>query len=66
MYNARFSCDNMNKVVKIALVGEYEQFQDAYTSVHEALQNAAMACGRKLEIQVRVGVVPFFSYLETN
>lgn len=38
------------EVVKIALVGKYTRSHDSYHSVENALEHAAMHCGRKLEL----------------
>ena len=42
--------DNLQSTVKIALVGKYTAGTDAYLSVTKALQHAAIAVNRKLEI----------------
>jgi len=42
--------DNLSQNVKIALVGKYTSGTDAYLSVTKALQHAAIAVNRKLEI----------------
>lgn len=36
--------------VNIALVGKYVTLDDAYLSVHKALEHSAMRCGRKLNL----------------
>ena len=43
--------DSSHKVVKIALVGKYTRLEDAYISVVNSLQHAALACHRKLELK---------------
>lgn len=36
--------------VNVVLVGKYTSFDDAYLSVHKALEHSAMRCGRKLNL----------------
>lgn len=36
--------------VNVVLVGKYTSFDDAYLSVHKALEHSAMRCGRKLSL----------------
>lgn len=42
--------DHQYQLVTIALVGKYENYRDAYHSVIKALEHAAMACSRKLNL----------------
>ncbi len=44
------SIKSASEVVKIALVGKYVEIKDAYLSIAEALQHAAIANGVKVEI----------------
>lgn len=54
-----------NDIVKIALVGKYVSrnsdkiFEDAYASVVKALHHAALHCGKKLKIEVRITIILF-------
>ncbi|XP_064084273.1 CTP synthase 1-like isoform X2 [Macrobrachium nipponense] len=41
----------MHNSVIIALVGKYTQLEDSYASVIKALQHAALACNRKLDLK---------------
>lgn len=41
----------MHNSITIALVGKYTQLEDSYASVIKALQHAALACNRKLELK---------------
>ncbi|XP_050722328.1 CTP synthase 1-like isoform X3 [Eriocheir sinensis] len=43
--------EHLRTKVTIALVGKYTQLQDSYASVIKALQHAALACNRKLELK---------------
>ena len=42
--------EGLRKDVRIALVGKYTKFQDAYTSVIKALNHAALAANRRLTL----------------
>lgn len=42
--------DTLSEIVTIAMVGKYTELADAYLSVIKALQHAAMASNRKLDI----------------
>uniref|UniRef100_A0A0P4VTV7 CTP synthase n=1 Tax=Scylla olivacea TaxID=85551 RepID=A0A0P4VTV7_SCYOL len=43
--------EHLRTSVTIALVGKYTQLEDSYASVIKALQHAALACNRKLELK---------------
>ncbi|XP_063701862.1 CTP synthase [Culicoides brevitarsis] len=43
--------ENLNKEVKIALVGKYTKLEDAYASVVKALQHASITVGYKLSLK---------------
>ncbi|XP_043224234.1 CTP synthase 1-like [Amphibalanus amphitrite] len=42
---------HLRRTVTIALVGKYTSLQDSYASVIKALQHAALAAGRRLDLQ---------------
>ena len=46
-----FRHEHLRTSVTIALVGKYTQLEDSYASVIKALQHAALACNRKLELK---------------
>ncbi|VDO92255.1 unnamed protein product [Soboliphyme baturini] len=46
-----FRCAHAQKEVRVALVGKYTQFMDAYTSVVKALEHSALAFNRRLILQ---------------
>ena len=50
--NLTVAHDRLHGDVSIALIGKYTNLQDSYISVVKALEHAAMACGRKLQIKV--------------
>ncbi|XP_071531127.1 CTP synthase 1 [Panulirus ornatus] len=43
--------EHLRYTVTIALVGKYTQLEDSYASVIKALQHAALACNRKLDLK---------------
>ncbi|KAG8529967.1 uncharacterized protein KY384_005449 [Bacidia gigantensis] len=43
--------DRIHESVTIALLGKYTEHPDAYHSVEKALEHAAMACSRKLDLK---------------
>lgn len=43
--------EHLRYSVTIVLVGKYTQLEDSYASVIKALQHAALACNRKLELK---------------
>ncbi|KAG7165987.1 CTP synthase-like [Homarus americanus] len=43
--------EHLRNTVTIALVGKYTQLEDSYASVIKALQHAALACNRKLDLK---------------
>lgn len=43
---------HLHEDIHIALVGKYTQLQDSYISVVKALQHAAVACNRRMVIDV--------------
>lgn len=45
------SADQLSGSVKICIVGKYTGLSDAYLSVDRALEHAAMAVGKKVEVQ---------------
>ncbi|CAO3652105.1 unnamed protein product [Mucor fragilis] len=45
------SYEHIHETVTIALVGKYTNLHDSYISVYKALEHAALACKRKLEIK---------------
>ncbi|KAI7904133.1 CTP synthase [Cokeromyces recurvatus] len=45
------SYEHLHETVTIALVGKYTNLHDSYISVYKALEHAALACQRKLEIK---------------
>jgi CTP synthase len=45
------SYEHLHETVTIALIGKYTNLHDSYISVYKALEHAALACGRKLQIK---------------
>ncbi|MFL2756335.1 MAG: CTP synthase [Dehalococcoidia bacterium] len=43
--------DNLEEIVRIALVGKYVEYPDAYMSVREAMTHAGLQVGRKIQVK---------------
>lgn len=60
------SHDRMFEKVHITLVGKYTALKDSYLSVIKSLEHAALRCGRRLVLDVRLCVPPDFWLLLTS